>query len=41
MMRLRSYERAIALDPDFADAHNNIGIVYLDLGQLDEAAQEL
>ena len=26
-------------DPDFADAHNNIGIVHLDLGQLENAAK--
>ena len=33
------YERALACNPDFADAHNNIGIVHLDLGQLENAAK--
>ena len=32
------FEQAIALRPDFADAHNNLGNVLLSQGKLDEAA---
>ncbi|HXJ02835.1 MAG TPA: FkbM family methyltransferase, partial [Micropepsaceae bacterium] len=34
---LESYDRAIALKPDYADAFNNRGTVLKDLGRLDEA----
>lgn len=34
---IASYEKALRIDPTFADAHNNIGRVLADLGRLDEA----
>lgn len=35
------FERALALDPGFAKAHNNIGIAYSDLGDLARASRHL
>ncbi len=32
-----SCTKTIALKPDFAEAHNNLGIVLQELGRLDEA----
>jgi predicted TPR repeat methyltransferase len=32
-----SYQRAIALKPDYADAHNNLGNIWQALGELDQA----
>jgi predicted TPR repeat methyltransferase len=32
-----SYQRAIALKPDYADAHNNLGNIWKDLGETDKA----
>ena len=32
-----SYKQAIALKPDFAEAHSNLGITLKDLGRPDEA----
>ena len=34
---IRSYKKAIHIKPDYAEAHNNIGIVFKELGQLEEA----
>ena len=34
---LTDYDRAIALKPDFAAAHDNRGLVLIELGQVDEA----
>ena len=34
---IKSYERAIALNPNFAEAHNNLGNVFKDLDRLDDA----
>lgn len=34
-----SYQKALALKPDFAEAHYNIGIVFNELGKLEEAAE--
>jgi hypothetical protein len=31
------YERALVLDPDYADAHNNLGSVFKEQGKFDEA----
>ena len=31
------YSQAIALKPDYAEAHNNLGIVFQELGRIDEA----
>ncbi|HTU24912.1 MAG TPA: tetratricopeptide repeat protein [Pirellulales bacterium] len=36
-----AYRRALALRPDFAEMHNNLGAVLLELGQADEAQAEL
>lgn len=37
---IKSYERAISLDPDFATAHYNLGVVYEVLGDYDKAITE-
>ncbi|MGB3616170.1 MAG: tetratricopeptide repeat protein [Elainellaceae cyanobacterium] len=37
---LQYYQKAIALDPDFAEAHYNLGVLYESLQQLDNAAAE-
>lgn len=34
---IAEFNKAIALDPDFAAAHSSLGSVYLELGQLDQA----
>ena len=34
---LRHFERAVALKPDYGDAHLNLSAILLDLGRLDEA----
>ena len=34
------YEQALRLDPDIAEAHNNLGSVLLQLGRIDEAAPQ-
>ena len=34
---ITAYNRAIALRPDYADAHNNLGVALKDLGRFDEA----
>ncbi len=34
-----SYQKALALKPDFAEAHYNLGIVFNDQGKLEEAAK--
>lgn len=34
------FDKAIALDPQFADAHNNLGVELMYLGRLAAAAQE-
>ena len=39
MRRRRQLERALSINPDFADAHSNLGNVLLAQGRLDEAAQ--
>ena len=37
MLRLSSYEKALTINPDYAEAHNNLGVTLKDLGQLDDA----
>ncbi len=37
----KELETSVALDPDFSDAHGNLGIHYLELGRVDEAILEL
>jgi len=34
---LASYQKALAIKPDFANAHSNLGNVLRELGRLDEA----
>ncbi|MDC0239589.1 tetratricopeptide repeat protein, partial [Candidatus Thioglobus sp.] len=34
-----SFEKALALKPNYAEALNNLGIVYMELGQLDESVK--
>ena len=34
---LKSFEKTVALKPDYADAHYNLGIVFMDLNRLDAA----
>ena len=36
--RSACYQRALQLKPDFAEAHNNLGNVFMDQGKPDEAA---
>ena len=38
---VREFRRAIALDPSYVKAHNNLGVAYLRARQLDDAAAEL
>ena len=33
--------QALAIDPDYAQAHNNLGLLYQDKNLLDESAREL
>jgi tetratricopeptide (TPR) repeat protein len=35
---ITSYRRAISINPDFAEAHCNLGVLFKELGKLDEAA---
>ena len=37
----KELEESVAEDPDFSDAHGNLGIHYLELGRLDDAIHEL
>ena len=36
---VKSYEKALAIKPDYAEAHNNLGIAFKDLAQLDAAVK--
>ncbi len=38
---LQEFQRAVAIDPDFAEAHCNLGVEYAALGLLDESAAAL
>lgn len=38
--RIKLYQQAIALDPKFAAAHNDLGVDYTELGRWDEAIRE-
>ena len=39
-LAIKSYQKAIAINPDHASAHNNLGLVYVKQGKLDEAIAE-
>ena len=41
MKQFLSYKAAILLQPDYADAHYNLGILYHDIGQLEMAIKSL
>ena len=36
---VKSYEKAFAINPDYAEAHNNLGVTLKELGQLDDAVK--
>ena len=36
---IKRYEQALAIKPDYADAHNNLGLTLKELGQLDAAVK--
>jgi serine/threonine protein kinase/Tfp pilus assembly protein PilF len=38
---IQSYRRAIELNPDFDEAHHQLGFVYLHIGMLDKGQQEI
>ena len=37
---MREYQAALRINPDYSDAHNNLGVVYWQRGRLDEAKRE-
>ncbi len=37
----QEFEQAVAIDPNFSEAHGNLGVVYSALGRFDQAAEEL
>ena len=38
---IAEYNKAIELNPEYADAYNNRGLAYLDLAQFDHGCQDL
>jgi tetratricopeptide (TPR) repeat protein len=36
---VKSYERALSINPDYAEVHNNLGNTHKELGQLDDAVK--
>jgi tetratricopeptide (TPR) repeat protein len=36
----KDFQHAVTIDPEYADAHGNLGVMYVELGILDEAAGE-
>ncbi len=36
---VESYQKALAVNPDYVEAHNNLGNAYKELGQLDDAVK--
>ena len=36
----REYEEALKINPEYAQAHNGLGLVYEDLGQKDKAMKQ-
>ena len=40
-MRQAQFQRAIAIEPKYVKAHNNLGVLHLSEGRLDQAAAEL
>ncbi|MDR7448066.1 MAG: tetratricopeptide repeat protein, partial [Armatimonadota bacterium] len=37
---LRAYERAIEVDPDYWVAHQNLGVLYKEMGRVGDAVRE-
>ncbi len=37
---MTTYKEAIRLNPDHADAHNNLGLAYLQIGEKNSALEE-
>jgi Flp pilus assembly protein TadD len=35
-----AFRQAVALDPDYSEAHTNLGVEYINLGQIDDAITE-
>ena len=38
---IREYQAALRINPDYAEAHYNLGVVYTRQGRIDEAIREL
>ena len=38
-MAAKNYEKALDINPDYAEAHNNLGVIFKELGQLDDAVK--
>ena len=36
---VKSYEKSLAIKPDYAEVHYNLGVTFQELGQLDEAVK--
>ena len=40
-MAIKSYEQAIKIKPDFAEAHNNLGVIFKELGSVRYGSKKL
>tara|TARA_B110000008_G_scaffold201692_1_gene200357 strand:+ start:1 stop:1740 length:1740 start_codon:yes stop_codon:yes gene_type:complete len=38
-LSLENFQKALLINPDYVEAHNNLGSLYMNLGQLDEAVE--
>ena len=36
---IKSYQKSITVDPEYAEAHNNLGSVFMEIGNYDEAIE--